>query len=467
MYVRNKRNVDRFTPETRMNASPDPFDSAPIRDVITVSQLNRAAAALLERSFPLIWVSGEVSNLTRAASGHWYFTLKDAQASVRAVMFRGRNQSVAFSPAHGDRVEVRVQVSLYEARGEFQLNVEAMRRAGTGDLYQQFLQLKTQLLAEGLFDEARKRPIPPHPRSVGVITSPKAAALRDVLTTLARRAPQVGVILYPAAVQGAQAPAELLAAVRTAGRRAECDVLLLVRGGGSIEDLWAFNDEALARAVAASPIPVISGVGHETDFTIADFAADWRAPTPTGAAMRAVPDRQEQLQTLARERHRLMQAWARQCGQIEQRLDLATRMLRAPSLQWSQRAARLDQWSQRLAQAGRRNQESAAAHLHAARARLRAPSLQAYASALDATRRALATATAARLESHARRLDLAGASLELVSPFAVLERGYALVTDANGAVVRHASALSPGDTVAVTLADGRFDAQVTGIDPTR
>jgi exodeoxyribonuclease VII large subunit len=288
-----------------------------------------------------------------------------------------------------------------------------------------------------------------------------------VLTTLARRAPQVRVILYPAAVQGAQAPAELLAAVQAAGRRAECDVLLLVRGGGAIEDLWAFNDEALARAVAASPIPVISGVGHETDFTIADFAADWRAPTPTGAAMRAVPDRLEQLQTLVRERHRLMQAWARQCGQIEQRLDLATRMLRAPSLQWSQRAARLEQWSQRLAQAGRRSQESAAARLHAAGTRLRAPSLQGYASALEAARRALATATAARLEAHARRLDLAGASLELVSPFAVLERGYALVTDANGVVVRHASALSPGDTVAVTLADGRFDAQVTGIDPTR
>ncbi len=467
MQVGNKRIVDRFTPETRMNASPDPFEPAPIRDVITVSQLNRAAAALLERSFPLLWVSGEVSNLTRAASGHWYFTLKDAQASVRAVMFRGRNQSVAFAPANGDRVEVRVQVGLYEARGEFQLNVEAMRRAGTGDLYQQFLKLKTQLLAEGLFDESRKRPIPPHPRTVGVITSPKAAALRDVLTTLARRAPQVRVILYPAAVQGAQAPGELLAALQAAGRRGECEVLLLVRGGGSIEDLWAFNDEALARAVAASPIPVICGVGHETDFTIADFAADWRAPTPTGAAMRAVPDRLEQLQSLARERHRLMQAWARRCGQIEQRLDLATRMLRAPSLQWSQRAARLEQWSQRLAQAGRRSHESAAARLQSASARLRAPSLQGSAATLDAARRALATATAARLEAHARRLDLAGASLELVSPFAVLERGYAMVTDARGAVVRQVSALNRGDTVAVTLAEGRFDAQVSRIDPTR
>lgn len=450
-----------------MNATPDPFETAPMREVISVSQLNRAAAGLLERSFPLLWVSGEVSNLTRAASGHWYFTLKDAQASVRAVMFRGRNQSVAFSPANGDRVEVRVQVSLYEARGEFQLNVEAMRRAGTGDLYQQFVRLKAKLLAEGLFDEDRKRPIPEYPRTVGVITSPRAAALRDVLTTLARRAPQVRVVLYPTAVQGAQAPAELVAAVQAAGRRDECDVLLLVRGGGSIEDLWAFNDETLARAVAASAIPIICGVGHETDFTIADFAADWRAPTPTGAAMRAVPDRLEQLQALARERHRLMQAWARRAGQIEQRLDLATRMLRAPSLQWAQRAARLEQWSRRLAQAGRRSHEAAAARLQAAGASLRPPSLQGRTAALDTARRALASATAVRLEAQARRVELAGASLELVSPYAVLERGYAMVTDAQGAVVRQVGGLTAGQQVAVTLADGRFDAQVTGIDPTR
>ncbi|MEI7447584.1 MAG: exodeoxyribonuclease VII large subunit, partial [Burkholderiales bacterium] len=308
-----------------MNVGFETPDRASTREIVTVGQLNRAVAGLLERSFPLVWVSGEISNLTRAASGHWYFSLKDATASVRAVMFRGRNQHVPFVPANGDRVEVRAQVSLYEARGDFQLNVEQMREAGAGDLFQQFLRLKARLEAEGLFDEDRKRPIPPAPRCVGVVTSPQAAALRDVLTTLARRAPQVPVVLYPASVQGAQAPGELVRAVKAAGARGECDVLLLVRGGGSIEDLWAFNDEGLARAIAACPIPVISGVGHETDFTIADFVADLRAPTPTGAATRAVPDVGELRGALERDRRRLVLAWQRRLEQAEQRLDLATR----------------------------------------------------------------------------------------------------------------------------------------------
>jgi exodeoxyribonuclease VII large subunit len=450
-----------------MNPRSDPLDTSLAREVVSVSQLNRAVAGLLERSFPLLWVAGEISNLTRAASGHWYFTLKDAQASVRAVMFRGRNQSVAFVPANGDRVEVRVQVNLYEARGEYQLNVEAMRQAGAGDLYQQFVRLKARLQAEGLFDEARKRPMPEHPKTIGVITSPKAAALRDVLSTLARRAPQVDVILYPAAVQGAQAPAELLQALQAAVRRRECDVLLLVRGGGAIEDLWAFNDEALARAIVASPIPIISGVGHETDFTIADFAADWRAPTPTGAAMHAVPDRLEQLQQLARRRQQLMQAWERRQRQLEQRLDLATRLLRPPSLQWSQRAARLEQLAQRLAQGGRRTADASAARLGAGAARLRAPSLQVQSAALQRVARSMAVAVSGRLDEQARRVELAAASIELVSPYAVLKRGYAMVTDEQGAVVRNAQTLTPGQAVAVALAEGRFEAQVLKIDPTR
>ena len=248
------------------------------RETLSVSQLNRAVAALLERGLPPLGVVGEISNFTRAASGHWYFTLKDAGAQVRAVMFRGRAQGVGFVPREGDRVEVRALAGLYAARGDFQLTVEAMRRAGAGDLYQRFLQTKERLQREGLFEAERKRALPALPRAVGVVTSPQAAALRDVLTTLRRRAPQVPVILYPSAVQGADAPAGLLAALVAAGARGECDVLLLVRGGGSIEDLWAFNDEALARAIAASPVPVVSGVGHETDFTIADFVADARAP---------------------------------------------------------------------------------------------------------------------------------------------------------------------------------------------
>jgi exodeoxyribonuclease VII large subunit len=444
-----------------MNVGSELPERAPARDILTVGQLNRAVAGLLERSFPLLWVSGEISNLTRAASGHWYFSLKDAQASVRAVMFRGRNQHVAFSPANGDRVEVRAQVALYEARGDFQLNVEQMREAGAGDLYQQFLRLKARLEAEGLFDEDRKRPIPASPARIGVVTSPQAAALRDVLTTLARRAPQVPVVLYPASVQGPQAPGELVRALAAAAARAEVDVLLLVRGGGAIEDLWAFNDEGLARAIAASPIPVISGVGHETDFTIADFVADLRAPTPTGAATRAVPDRAELLATLARERHRLVQAWRRQAEQREQRLDTATRLLRPPSLQVAQRVARVEQLARRLAVVGERGLSDRGTRLAAAAAGLRGPDLALRAARLDAASRALGAAMRGRLEALVQRVAHAGVELDLVSPSAVLARGYAIVTGPDGAIVRGAGAVAPGDAVSVALGDGGFDARVT------
>ncbi|MFO0235566.1 MAG: exodeoxyribonuclease VII large subunit [Burkholderiales bacterium] len=436
-------------------------ERAPARDILTVGQLNRAVAGLLERSFPLLWVSGEISNLTRAASGHWYFSLKDAQASVRAVMFRGRNQHVAFSPVNGDRVEVRAQVGLYEARGDFQLNVEQMREAGAGDLYQQFLRLKARLEAEGLFDEDRKRPIPASPARIGVVTSPQAAALRDVLTTLARRAPQVPVVLYPASVQGPQAPGELIRALAAAGARVEVDVLLLVRGGGAIEDLWAFNDEGLARASAASPIPVICGVGHETDFTIADFVADLRAPTPTGAATRVVPDRAELLATLARERHRLVQAWRRQAEQREQRLDTATRLLRPPSLQVAQRGAPVELRSRRLAVVGERGLADRGTRLAAAAAGLRGPDLALRAARVDAASRALGATMRGRLDALVQRVGHAGAELDLVSPSAVLARGYAIVTGPHGAIVRSAGAVAPGDAVSVALGDGGFDARVT------
>jgi exodeoxyribonuclease VII large subunit len=448
-----------------MSTGSDSRDPAAAREIVTVGQLNRAVAGLLERSFPMVWVRGEISNLTRAASGHWYFSLKDAQASVRAVMFRGRNQHVAFAPANGDRVEIRAQVGLYEARGDFQLNVEVMRPAGAGDLFQQFLRLKARLEAEGLFDEARKRPLPPSPRTVGVVTSPKAAALRDVLTTLARRAPQVPVVLYPSAVQGPQAPGELVRALAAAVARAECDVLLLVRGGGAIEDLWAFNDEALARAIAACPIPVICGVGHETDFTIADFVADLRAPTPTGAAMRAVPDRAERLSALARDRHRLVQAWARQAEQREQRLDTAVRLLRPPSLQWAQRRARLEQLAQRLAVGGERASGLRARRLAALAAALRAPDVTLRRARTEGMARALATASRTRLDAAHARLDRAAAALDLVSPRGVLARGYAIVTGPDGRIARSSAALRAGDAVSVALADGGFGARVTAVDP--
>ncbi|HEY1607671.1 MAG TPA: exodeoxyribonuclease VII large subunit, partial [Paraburkholderia sp.] len=275
----------------RFSSSPFASGSSGGEVVVPVSALNRAIGAMLERSFPLAWVSGEVSNFTRAASGHWYFSIKDAQAQIRCVMFRGRAQYAEFVPREGDRIEVRALVTMYEPRGELQLNVEAVRRTGQGRLYEAFLRLKAQLEAEGLFDASRKRELPAHPRAIGIVTSMQAAALRDVLTTLCRRAPHVPVIVYPAPVQGAGSAEKLAAMIGTANARAEVDVLVLCRGGGSIEDLWSFNDEGLARAIAASAIPVVSGVGHETDFTIADFAADLRAPTPTGAAELVSPQR--------------------------------------------------------------------------------------------------------------------------------------------------------------------------------
>lgn len=452
--------MDRFRPESGLAVSSDGSVRGAQVGVVTVAELNRAVAALLDRSFAPVWVSGEISNLTRAASGHWYFTLKDAQASVRAVMFRGRNQLVAFNPANGDRVEARAQAGLYEARGEFQLNVEALRQAGAGDLFQRFLQIKSRLEAEGLFEASRKRVPPAVVRTLGIVTSLQAAALRDVLTTLARRAPQVRVIIYPASVQGAQAPAELIRAMLAAGSRAECEVLLLVRGGGSIEDLWAFNDERLARVIADSPIPVISGVGHETDFTIADFVADLRAPTPTAAAVSAAPDRLEQLAMLDRDRRRLMQAWRRQNEQREQRLDTATRLLRPPSLQWAQRLTRLDQLAQRLATAGVRSTDLRQARLMKLASALRTPQLAAPRSRLEAVARALASAARVGTETAAQRLLHAGTALELVSPRGVLQRGYAIVTLADGPIVRSAATLSIGDKVSVALGDGAFDATV-------
>ncbi|RPH65079.1 MAG: exodeoxyribonuclease VII large subunit [Burkholderiales bacterium] len=443
-----------------MNTGSEAGNHELTREILTVSQLNRMVAGLLQRSLAPVWVSGELSNVTRAASGHWYFTLKDASAQVRAVMFRGRAQYVDFTPREGDRVEVRAQVALYEPRGDYQLTVEAMRRAGAGDLYQRFLQLKARLQAEGLFEPARKRPLPAVPRAIGIVTSAQAAALRDALTTLRRRAPGIPVVVYPTPVQGADAPAAIVAALAAAARRRECDVLLLIRGGGSIEDLWAFNDESVARAVAASPIPVICGVGHETDFTIADFVADQRAPTPTAAAALAAPDRQELLQAAARMGERIGRAWARRIESLEQRLDTAARLLRSPSTRWQERALRLRALAQRVAAFGRAAVEQRAMRVARLHAGLRPPRADIAAQRLDAAalglRRAADTLAARRDE----RVERLAAALALVSPQAVLERGYAIVQDRAGRVVRGSRDASVGDALSVTLADGALQVEV-------
>ncbi|WP_242508515.1 exodeoxyribonuclease VII large subunit, partial [Rhodocyclus purpureus] len=309
--------------------APPPPGAAPI----SVSALVRLARERIESALPLCWVSGEISNLVQAASGHFYFSLKDANAQVRCVMFRQRAQLIGFRPENGLRVEARVLATIYEARGEFQLNVDSLRRNGIGDLYERFLKLKDKLEREGLFDAAGKRPLPAFPRCVGIVTSPQAAALRDVLTTLARRAPQVRIVIYPAMVQGEPAPQQLAAAIGLAGARQPidgCELLIVCRGGGSLEDLQAFNDEGLARAIHASPLPVISGVGHETDFTIADFVADRRAPTPTAAAELAAPEAAALRARLADDAALLRRSLQRSLERSSQQLDGLARRLTHP-----------------------------------------------------------------------------------------------------------------------------------------
>lgn len=386
--------------------------------------------------------------------------MKDASASVRAVMFRGAARMVRFSPREGDRIEVLARMSIYEARGDFQLGIEQMRQAGAGDLYQRFLRLKAALLAEGLFDPARKRPLPLSATTIGIVSSPQAAALRDVLTTLRRRAPQLAVIIYPAAVQGAGAPVELVTAIESANRRAECEVILLVRGGGSIEDLNAFNDERLARAIAASGLPVVSGIGHETDFTISDFVADARAPTPTAAAVLVSREREESLQQLHRIVQRLQRTIRLLAERSEQRLDLAARLLRSPSEQLLERIARLARTATRFNQSMQQALRQRQAQLALVSRSVCPPRLELPAQRLAGLRERLFRAQRGLLEEAGRVIEVRAGSLAMVNPKAVLERGYAIVRDRKGEVVRSPGQVMAGDRLDVELADGEVRVSV-------
>jgi len=438
---------------------PDPTPSLP---VLTVSELNRMARRALESQLPLLWVEGEVSNFIRAASGHWYFSLKDASAQVRCVMFRGRNQFADFTPANGDHVEIRALPSLYEARGEFQLGAEAIRRAGAGRLYEAFLKLKAKLEAEGLFDPEKKRALPRFPRCLGIVTSPQAAALHDVLTALARRMPGLPVILYPTPVQGAGAGAQIAAAIRTAGERAECDVLLVCRGGGSLEDLWAFNDEAVARAIAASPMPVVSGVGHETDFTLADFAADLRAPTPTAAAELASPVRAELLQQLGYLARQLRHHLARKQQTEMQRLDYLARRLVHPAEQLRRRQTELIQLAQRLRHASATRLNTEQLRIARLSQRLVTPRhvIQREQQRLDALGLRVQRAVEGSLGQRQLNLARLTSSLAHLNPEGVLARGYSIVQLENGAVVQDAAALNSGDRIGIRFHRGQARAKV-------
>jgi exodeoxyribonuclease VII large subunit len=392
---------------------------APATGAVTVSQLLRNVRDTLERRFPLMWVRGELSNVSRAPSGHCYFTLKDDGAQVDCVMFRSRLAAVDWELRNGAQVEVRALVSLYEPRGRFQLTVEAMRQAGLGPLYERFVRLKSRLEQEGLFEPAAKRPLPEHPRCIGVVTSLAAAALRDVLTTLARRNPAIPVVVYPVPVQGEGAAARIAAMLARAGARGECDVLLLVRGGGSLEDLWQFNEESVARAIRACPLPVVVGVGHETDFTIADFAADRRAPTPTAAAELASPSRAELAARLADRARRLSR-------EMRRRLEYGTQAVDAWSRRLVHPAERLRSYQQMVTQLSARLGFS---FLHAIRA----------------------------CEARLARL---GAALGSMDPQAVLARGYSITYTAAGEVLRDAAQVRPGETLRTALARGQVHSDV-------
>jgi exodeoxyribonuclease VII large subunit len=435
---------------------------APRPSVISVSELNRSARELLEQGFPLTWVAGEISNFTRAASGHYYFSLKDAQAQVRCVMFRQKTLHLDWKPENGMQVEVRALVSLYEARGEFQLNVETMRRSGLGALYEAFEKLKAKLEAEGLFADARKKSLPPFPRAIGIITSPAAAALRDVVTTLRRRMPGIPVIIYPTPVQGEGAAEKISEAVHTAGRRAECDVLILCRGGGSIEDLWAFNEEIVARSISACPVPIISGVGHETDFTIADFVADQRAPTPTAAAELASPNRLELLASLALINNRLRRVITRALEARMQQLDYLSRRLQHPAARLQDQRAHLQQLILRLKNGWSRLADNRRWRIRELRQRLRAPETGRLLQSQSDLAQRLRRAGTRYMETVSMRLQNLHSHLAHLHPQSVLERGYSVVENAAGKIVRDSAQIAGGDEVKMTFAKGVARARVTG-----
>lgn len=443
-----------------------PMTDAPTGEVLTPSQLNTLARDLLEGAFPLIWVEGELGNVSKPASGHLYFTLKDERAQVRCAMFRPKSTWLKFQPREGLRVLARGRLTLYEARGDYQLVLDHMEEAGEGALRRAFDALKARLTADGVFDDARKRPLPAFPRRIGLITSPSGAVVRDVLSVLARRFPLVEVDVLPVPVQGETAAAQIRGMLSRAIASERYDVLLLARGGGSLEDLWAFNDEQLARALAASPVPVVSAVGHETDFSLADFAADLRAPTPSVAAELLVPHRADlttQLLGLQRRMHRLQ---ADRLRQLAQRADRAVLRLQAARPQ-----ARLALLCRRQDDAARRLQAGVQRRLDAARARLRHADavlrachperrLALLRQRLIALRTRPQAAIARRLQGEALGLRNLARSLEAVSPLSTIARGYAILQHPDGRVVRKVGEASPGDRLEARLQDGVLGVRV-------
>jgi len=439
-------------------------------NVFSVSRLVGAAKNLLESHFGTVAVEGEISNLARPRSGHVYFTLKDDDAQLRCALFRREAQRLNFVPENGMQVLARGRLSIYPARGDFQLYVTDLEEAGLGALQRAFEALKKKLAAEGLFDQAHKKPLPRYPRRIGVVTSATGAALRDILHVLGRRYPAADVLIYPTQVQGSTAAAQIAAALKRAEERRDCDVLILARGGGSLEDLWSFNEEIVARAVYAMTIPVVSGVGHETDFTIADFVADVRAPTPSAAAETVVPDRRELLTQLHQLGRRFEQGWQRGERERRQALDVLSRRLalQHPSRRLQERAQRLDELGSRLAGAPPRQLTELRSRLGALRSELHRHSpqlrLERARSQVERLDERLGRIWKQQDERRRARLANFAGRLQALGPEQTLARGYAIVFAADGSILRDARAAQPGDAVQARLARGRIGARVESID---
>ncbi|TNI73552.1 exodeoxyribonuclease VII large subunit [Aeromonas media] len=436
------------------------------QQIFTVTRLNSAVRMILEQDLGLVWLTGELSNLAMPSSGHWYFSLKDISAQVRCAMFKGNNRRVPFRPQDGMQVLVQARVSLYEPRGDYQLIIESMQPAGDGMLALRFEELKRRLDAEGLFDEGRKRQLPREPRAVGLVTSATGAALHDMLTVLERRAPDLPVFIYPTQVQGSAATSQIVAAITLANRRAEVDVLIVGRGGGSLEDLWCFNEEAVARAIAGSAIPVVSAVGHEVDVTISDFAADLRAPTPSAAAELVAPDRSARAQRLLHLKQRLVQAISRRQTAASHQFALLQKRL-----DHQDPKRRLEQQSQRLDELSGRLQQLLNLRLHQGERRLanlelrlqaRSPStlLAAGKRRHQLAEERLHSLMNKRQDLAAHRLAMLSARLDGISPLATLGRGYSITRTPSGEVISRAAQVSPGQQLVTTLAEGELRVRV-------
>ena len=443
----------------------DPHSS---REILSVSHLNRRCRQLLETQLPMVWVEGEISNLAHPSSGHWYFTLKDDQAQVRCAMFKNRNQAVTFSPEQGQHVLLRARASLYEGRGDYQLIAEHMEEAGLGRLQREFEALKKKLASEGLFDPDNKRPLPTLPQHVAVITSPTGAAIRDILAVLQRRFPACKVTVVPAPVQGREAAGHLREALALALRANLFDAIIIGRGGGSLEDLWAFNDEALARAIAASPVPIISAVGHEIDFTIADFVADVRAPTPSVAAELLVPDRADWLRHLQQLQGQLIRNWQNRYSHSRQRLEHLRQRLRHPRQALQVQAQRIDGLELQLRRAIRQQLDARQQRFKYLDTLLRhqhpAQQLRTLKTRLKHLRPRLSANIDHILQQQQQRLSEYARLLNNISPLNTLERGYAIVTDSQAQIVKSAADVQPGKAVQVRLGQGQLQCRVESVE---